>query len=229
MAQRTYRTDKEKAGRKGSHRDWQESAPPIWKARILQVGRGETTGICAEAKRLWEEAAMGHRWPPTITKDIQKSSKRTIALAAETIALTGLITMAMEKSRTNGDTPYMELYDGTTWRLTNGTRKQVGLMTAARLGELMTDAGRAADGEKLNPTCRCCKKRTRHRKAHDAGMPSTAQTENHNATDDRTNLGLGTEGMLPETVNTREIHDTPGKADGLRSNREAQRQTCYPT
>jgi hypothetical protein len=52
----------------------------------------------------------------------------------------------------------MELYDGTTWRLTNGTRKQIGLMTAARLGALMTDAGRTADGETLNPTCRCCKK-----------------------------------------------------------------------
>jgi hypothetical protein len=52
----------------------------------------------------------------------------------------------------------MELYDGTTWRLTHGTRKQVGLMTAARLGALMTDAGRTADGETLSPTYRCCKK-----------------------------------------------------------------------
>jgi hypothetical protein len=68
------------------------------------------------------------------------------------------MTMAMEKSRTNGVTPYMELYDGTTWRLPNGTRKQAGLMTAARLGALMTDAGRTADGEKLDPTCRCCER-----------------------------------------------------------------------
>ena len=56
----------------------------------------------------------------------------------------------------DGDTPYMELYDGTTWRLTNGERDEVGLMTTARLGALMTNAGRTADGELLDPTCPCC-------------------------------------------------------------------------
>jgi hypothetical protein len=51
----------------------------------------------------------------------------------------------------DGGTPYMELYDGTTWRLTNGEREEVGLMTTARLGALMTNAGRPADGELLDP------------------------------------------------------------------------------
>jgi hypothetical protein len=122
------------------------------------VEQGETTGVCAEAKRLWKEAGLAHRWPPAATRHIQKESRKAIALAAETIALTRLLTLAKDKSDANGDTPYMELYDGTTWRLTNGTRKQIGLMTAARLGALMTDAGKTADGEKLDPTCRCCKK-----------------------------------------------------------------------
>ena len=60
----------------------------------------------------------------------------------------------MEKE---GDTPYTELYDGSTWRITNGNKRKVGLMTSARLGALMTNAGRTADGEKLDPTCTCCK------------------------------------------------------------------------
>ena len=98
MAERTYRTDKEKAGRKGSHKRWQDSASHIWKARILQVEQGETTGVCAEAKRLWKEAGLAHRWPPAATRHIQKESRKAIALAAETIALTRLLTLARDKS-----------------------------------------------------------------------------------------------------------------------------------
>ena len=77
-------------------------------------------------------------------------------MAAEIIAITRLIESAQERSDVDGDTPYMELYDGTTWRLTNGERDEVGLMTTARLGALMTNAGRPADGELLDPVCPCC-------------------------------------------------------------------------
>jgi hypothetical protein len=57
---------------------------------------------------------------------------------------------------TDGDTPYTELYEGTTWRITNGNKREEGLMTTARLGALMTNAGRAADGAQLDPECSCC-------------------------------------------------------------------------
>ena len=58
----------------------------------------------------------------------------------------------------DGDTPYTELYDGTTWRITNGNKREIGLMTTARLGALMTNGGRSADGDHLDPTCICCQK-----------------------------------------------------------------------
>ena len=118
--------------------------------------QGETWGICAEAKRLWQEAGMGERWPTLIKKDVRRRSKKKIEQAATNIMETRLEHELKQRGELDGDTPYTELYDGTTWRITNGNKREVGLMTTARLGALMTNAGRSADGAQLDPTCPCC-------------------------------------------------------------------------
>jgi hypothetical protein len=156
MAQRTYNEDQSKQKRTGADKDWFDGATHVWQARIKQADDGEDTDICAEAKRLWEEAGMSKYWPPPVNKFTKKRAQRPINMAAEIIAITRLIETAQERSDVDGDTPYMELYDGTTWRLTNGERDEVGLITSARLGALMTNAGRPADGELLDPACTCC-------------------------------------------------------------------------
>jgi hypothetical protein len=69
---------------------------------------------------------------------------------------TRLHTEMERRSLIDGDTPYGELHDGTTWRVTNGNKREVGLMTTARLGALMTNAGRSADGTQVDPICVCC-------------------------------------------------------------------------
>jgi hypothetical protein len=109
MAQRTYNEEQGKL--KGSHDDleWYDGATHIWEARIKQVAEGEDTGLCAEAKRLWEEAGMGWHWPPQCTKRTKAKSQKHIRQAAEIISLTRLITAANERSDKDGDTPYLEL------------------------------------------------------------------------------------------------------------------------
>jgi hypothetical protein len=99
---------------------------------------------------------MSNYCPPPVNKLTKRRAQRPIHMAAEIIAITRLIETAQKRSDVDGDTPYMELYDGTTWRLTNGERDEVGLMTSARLGALMTNAGRPADGELIDPACPCC-------------------------------------------------------------------------
>ena len=83
-------------------------------------------------------------------------AKRVTKMAAKRIMDSRLKTELAQRGDKDGDTPYSELYDGTTWRITNGTKREVGLMTSARLGALMTNAGRTADGEDIDPTCTCC-------------------------------------------------------------------------
>jgi hypothetical protein len=156
MAQRADNEEQSKQKRTGADKDWFDGATHVWQARIKQVDDGEDTGICAEAKRLWAEAGMSNYWSPPVNKLTKRRAQRPINMEAEIIAITRPIETAHKGSDVDGDTPYMELYDGTTWRLTNGERDEVGLMTSARLGALMTNAGRPADGELLDPTCPCC-------------------------------------------------------------------------
>jgi hypothetical protein len=126
MAQRTYNEKQSKIKRSHDDLEWFDGATHIWEARIKPVAEGGDTGLCAEAKRLWEEAGMGMHWPPKCTKGTKARAQKHIRHAAEIISLTRLITTANETSDKDGDTPYMELYDDTTWRLTNGRKTEIG-------------------------------------------------------------------------------------------------------
>jgi hypothetical protein len=156
MAQKGHneRQKLRKRGREASNRE--DGPTHVWKGRLIQVEQGETRGRCAEAKRLWQEAGMERQWPPQIGKRVRQRMSKAIALAAKKIMKTRLQAEMERRSVIDGDTPYGELHDGTSWRITNGNKREVGLMTTARLGALMTNAGRSADGAQLDPTCICC-------------------------------------------------------------------------
>jgi hypothetical protein len=158
MAQRTHEEDKKQRLREKNPLERKDSPSHVWRGRLAQVEQGETKGICAEAKRLWHEAGMGDKWPPPVSNRVRSRMKKHILRAAERINESRLLHELELRSKKDGDTPYNELYDGTTWRLTNGDKRKIGLMTTARAGALMTNAGRAADGDKLDPTCICCQK-----------------------------------------------------------------------
>jgi hypothetical protein len=157
MAQRTYNEKRKQLERKEKWKR-KDSATHVWKARLVQVEQGETVGICAEAKRLWQEAKKSTQWPPRIRKRATQRDRKMIEIAAKTITEKRLHHELQQRSEIDGDTPYAELHDGTIWRITNGDKREVGLMTTARLGALMTNAGRSADGAQIDPLCTCCRK-----------------------------------------------------------------------
>jgi hypothetical protein len=101
---------------------------------------------------------MEENWPPLVKKSTRRKSKKPIREAAKIIMENRLKYEMEQRSEIDGDTPYRELFDGTTWRITNGDKREVGLGSTARLGALMTTGGRAADGNHLDPTCTCCRK-----------------------------------------------------------------------
>ncbi len=125
--------------------------------RIKDTEEGDTTGFCAEIKRLWQEAGQPDNWPPTATETYKKDIQEEIKGAAEAIADARLRQGIEEMTEENGDTPYGRLYQrGETWRILNGTKRQSGIMTSARLGALMTGGGRTADNMGVDPGCICC-------------------------------------------------------------------------
>jgi hypothetical protein len=158
MAERTYRENKKLQRRDREASNRKDGPSHVWQARLKQVEQGETRGLCAETKRLWQEADMAGHWPPRIEKHMRRRSKKPIPKAAKKIMEDRLKYEMERRSEIDGDTPYSELYDGTTWRITNGNKREVGLTTTARLGALMTNGGRSADGNHLDPTCTCCRK-----------------------------------------------------------------------
>jgi hypothetical protein len=129
----------------------------VLRQRIKDVEAGETTGFCAEVKRIWIEADMANNWPPLMGQDDDyRGYGNDIETAATTISQRRMEAAIKTRSRNNPDTPYDELWDGTTWRLTNGSRRQVGLMTSARMDALvLNDCGPM---RKLNTPneCACC-------------------------------------------------------------------------
>jgi hypothetical protein len=100
---------------------------------------------------------MGHKWPPPRDRQGDYTDDAgDMRLAAARISHTRLTISVREHSLQNPDQPYEELWDKTTWRLTNGSRRQVGLMTTARLnGLVMNDCG-AMRGSGASSTCPCC-------------------------------------------------------------------------
>jgi hypothetical protein len=123
---------------------------------VQDVEAGEEAGLCAEAKRLWEEADMAYCWPQRKVRKGQLSNRRDIKAAARKVAKSRLRAETQTRAPKSGNTPYSQLIETSNWRVRTGTRRQVGLMTTARLGSLMINAGRAADGQKTDPSCQCC-------------------------------------------------------------------------
>ena len=100
-------------------------------------------------KELWLEAGMPARWPPNMQRNGDcKSMDKDITKAADKINRSRMLSALKERSESNPDTPYQALWERDAWRMTNGTRRQVGLMVTARMDALvmndtksMRDAG----------------------------------------------------------------------------------------
>jgi len=127
----------------------QDGPSMVLRQRIIDVEHGETKGLCAEVKRLWLEARMPHKWPPPLqAQGAYRVNRKDIETASTRISEDRLRREIGKRSEANPDMPYDQLWDGTSWRMSNGSRRQVGLMTTARLGALvmndskvMNDAG----------------------------------------------------------------------------------------
>jgi hypothetical protein len=117
MAQRTYRENKKRRHRDRGASNRKDGPSHVWQARLKQVQQGETRGLCAETKRLWEEADMANNWPPQVRKETRQKSKKPIQQAAKRIMEKRLNYELEKRSEMDGDTPYRELYDGTTLRM----------------------------------------------------------------------------------------------------------------
>ena len=83
-------------------------------------------------------------------------AKRTINEAAERIAKSRLEKLIKNRPRRPETEDYEKLRGGEKWRLTNGTRRQVGLMITARLGALILRGNHTGDGSELEANCAFC-------------------------------------------------------------------------
>ena len=156
LAQRARRQREVPRSQHAGERLTRDSISHTFVTRIDDVSEGDTKGLLAEAKRLYEEAGLGHCWPPRVDQPSQgrrAATVRNIQTAAESVAKKRMDEWIQARHFEDEDTPYHELYDPIPWRIRNGTRNQVGLMTTFRLGSAMTNANRTADGE--NPSCPC--------------------------------------------------------------------------
>jgi hypothetical protein len=82
------------------------------------------------------------------------SRKRLRQQAAETIAIKRHSKWLKQRCHDNYDADYWNLYDGTSWRIQQGTKEEIGLMVTARLGALLLTDSKAADGKE--PLCPMC-------------------------------------------------------------------------
>jgi hypothetical protein len=129
----------------------------VLRQRIKDVANGEDKGLCAEVKRIWSEADMAHKWPPPLDQvGTYASDILDMERAAERISISRMKEAIRERSARRPDSPYYNLWDGTQWRLTNGSRRQVGLMTTARLGALIMNDSKIMRQAGADPSCPCC-------------------------------------------------------------------------
>jgi hypothetical protein len=129
----------------------------VLRQRIKDVEDGEVKGLCAEVKRIWEEARMPHKWPPPLDRvGAYPDEALDMERAAEKISFSRLKQAVRERSERRPDSPFYNLWDGTQWRLTNGSRRQVGLMTTARLGSLVMNDSKIMRQAGADPSCPCC-------------------------------------------------------------------------
>ena len=137
--------------------DRRDAPSVVLRQRIRDVQQGETKGFCAEVSRLWTEAGLDHKWPPLMdSPGTYKDNGRDMARAANSISRSRLLSAISVRSSSNPDQPYSDLWDGTTWRLNNGSRRQVGLMTTARLDALVMNDSKAMAGTGAPSHCPCC-------------------------------------------------------------------------
>jgi hypothetical protein len=140
-----------------AHGERQDAPSAVLRQRIRDVEHGETKGLCAEIKRIWQEAGMSHKWPPNMSSSQEyEDNSEDMEVAAETISWTRLSTAIHERSKSHRDMPYEELWDGTKWRLSNGSRRQVGLMTTARLDGLVMNDTKSVQAGGSPRECPCC-------------------------------------------------------------------------
>ena len=125
---------------------------------IREVRRGWDKGFHAEVKKLWDEAGKTELWekgpgvnPGEQRKQIRKETAKAISTAR-------LKKWLQTRAIDDYEADYWQLYDGTNWRATEGTKEEIGLMITARLGGLLLTDSKAAAGWKGNPTCTMCGK-----------------------------------------------------------------------
>jgi hypothetical protein len=149
-----HRTTDKEAAKEGLRRDGPSG---VLRQRIRDVQDGDSRGLCAEVCRIWTEAGMNHKWPPPMQDSGEyATSTHDMESAATRISHNRLISAINLRSTTHPDLPFNELWDGSIWRLTNGTRRQVGLMTSARLGSLVMNDSKPLAQSGATPECPCC-------------------------------------------------------------------------
>ena len=100
---------------------------------------------------------MPHKWPPpTNHGGTYRDNFKDIDLASRRISFRRLQRTIEERSAVNPDVPYNQLWDGSTWRLTNGSRRQVGLMVSARLDSLVMNDSKTMQAMGAPSECACC-------------------------------------------------------------------------
>lgn len=138
----------------------------ITNERMESARRGTRSGLFAETRRLWNEAGKLHRWDADLTGQTHLQRKREIKKIAQQIAARRMERAIEVLGREQPDTAYDQLWDNEQWRSHQGTRKEVGLMTTARLGRLLLAGYNREAKTTQDEHCILCRNKERETTEH---------------------------------------------------------------
>ena len=138
-----------------------EDGHHVVRARISDVARGDCRGLVAEAKRIYSNTETPDKWnslKPTSRDQSQIQSRKTAFREARRAA----VDWVLHNPEKTGDYYFVASLHkpGKTaaWHLSNGSKRQIGLMVAARCGAWNVAAGKTASRNKsaLDVICKFC-------------------------------------------------------------------------
>jgi hypothetical protein len=139
----------------------EEDAKAVLRCRISDVQSGEDRGLVAELKRFYEKSPLPSKWSDirTTSKDRRKAEAKKLAFRS---ALDSAETWIHANPLNTGDYCHFvaerRASGGPAWHLKIGTRKQQGLMFAARCGAWCVLGGKESSAPSCTTdrTCRLC-------------------------------------------------------------------------
>ncbi len=131
--------------------------------RMEAVLEGDSSGLFAETKRLWEEAGLSDRWYADLSVISKRQRKEEINLVAQEIAEHRMDEVIRAFGEEDPETGYDLLHDKHRWRTRTGSKREVGLMTSARLGGLAIGA---KDTSRPANTCQMCQQGVDETRSH---------------------------------------------------------------